>query len=216
MTVTLSDRRGAEPFRFYSLFSALSLCLLLFATGCIIPLAAPSARIEGGYAMSSNSSSRGTIRAGAHVVGNRTAADATWDLGAGYVGTAGGDERNDGMTPVESTHGGYIEGAYLHRIGEHTRLSIGPGLQVSQRDGDTLVPVAYVRSSVELYSPMHAAGSSSDRCGSATGTWHGQIGLGTYVDVQRPLTDGGITVVAGLTLRMPSFAGVAVVIPGCK
>lgn len=192
------------------------LLVAVLATGCIIPIAAPSARIEGGYAMSSNQSSRGTIRAGAHVVGNRTDANATWDLGVGYVGTGGGDDRDDGMTPVESTHGGYLEGAFLRRIGEHARLSIGPGLQLSQRDGDTAVPVAYMRTSVELFSPVHQSGSSDDRCGMATGTWHGQMGIGTYVDVQRPLTDGGITVVAGVTLRMPSFAGVAVVIPGCK
>ncbi|MCX5742257.1 MAG: hypothetical protein NT062_07155 [Proteobacteria bacterium] len=190
------------------------LLLVTLTSGCLIPLASPSARIEGGMAMSTHQSARGTIRAGAHVVGNRTASDATWDLGAGYVGVAPGTDDVDHM-PVAGSNGGYLEGSYLRRVGTGARFGIGPGVQLNLRD-HAVLPVGYLRASFELFTPVSASGTESDTCTTVTGTWHGQAGIGTYVDVQRPFAERGVTVVAGLTLRLPAFAGVALVIPGCK
>ncbi len=159
-------------------------------------------------AMSRSEVGRKTVRAGAHVVGNRIDADASWDLGAGYVATERGE-----MT--DASQGAYLEGSYLRRISPQARLGIGPGVQLVKAGG-VFEPIAYVRGALELYTPVNASGSSSDACGSATGGWYGQLGVGTYIDVQAPLDQrGGLTVIAGLTLRLPAFAGIALVIPHC-
>lgn len=150
---------------------------------------------------------RAMIRAGAHVVGNRTDADASWDLGAGYVATS-----STMVTP--SSQGGYVEGTYLRRVGHAARLGVGPGVQLVDQGGH-FASVPYVRTSFELFAPVNGSGESSDGCGSSAATFRGQVGFGTFVDVQRPAA-GGLAVVAGLTLRLPAFAGVAFVIPGCK
>ena len=185
----------------------LRIAVLSCLAGCVIPFASPSARVEGGMAMQPGDTSRGMIRAGAHVVGNRLDSDATWDLGAGYVGT-----ESNTMTP--SSQGGYLEGAYLRRVGRSARIGIGPGVQLVDQGG-RFASIPYLRSSFELFSSVHADGSSSAPCGTAAATWRGQVGFGTFVDVQRPV-EGGVAVVAGLSLRLPAFAGVALVIPGCN
>ena len=188
----------------------IALCVLLAAgaAGCLVPLGIPATRVDGGY----TSKGGGALRVGTHVVGYRRDSSARWDLGAGYsLRTA----TFDPMVPRAS--GVYAEASYLYRLDDHTRLSIGPGVDVMFRgSADAIVPVAYARLGVELYTPTLANVSSSDRCGVAAGTWFGQAGLGAYVDVETPVGEPGVAAVFGLSGRLPAFGGAAIVIPYCK
>jgi hypothetical protein len=182
--------------------------LAVTATGCLVPLGIPSARIDGGY----TPQGAGALRAGTHVVGYRHDESARWDLGAGYSLTTA---TFDPM--VTHASGVYLEGSYLHRLDDHARLSLGPGLNLMFRgSAEELVPELYVRAGVEFFAPVHAAVSSSDRCGVAAGTWFGQAAFGAYVDVEKPLGESGVAAVIGLSGRLPAFGGAALVIPYCK
>ena len=182
----------------------------IVAAGCVAPIGIPALRADGGY----STGGRLGGRVGTHVAGFRLDRDAEWDFGAGYTATA------ETFEPMLTTpaQGFYIDGAYLHRLDDNARLGIGPGISMLFRglDHEDLVPVGYLRASVEFFGPIHSTGTSSDRCGMSTGTWRGQAGIGAYVDVQKPMTESGLAVVAGLTVRLPALAGVAVFIPGCK
>jgi hypothetical protein len=179
------------------------------AAGCVAPIAIPALRADAGYSVQG----RPGGRIGTHVAGYRLSRDVQWDAGAGYMLST---ETFDEM--ATSAQGAYIEGAFFHRLDRSARLGIGPGISVLVRDIDQgdIVPVGYVRASVELFGPVHASGTKNDRCGTSMGTWRGQAGFGAYVDVQKPMTESGVAVVAGLTVRLPSFAGMAIFIPGCK
>lgn len=183
--------------------------LVVTATGCLVPLGIPATRVEGGYTAQGG----GNLRVGTHVVGYRRDPSARWDLGAGYSLTT---VARDAM-PSTHASGVYLEGSYLHRLDDHARLSIGPGMNLMFRDSaEDMVPVAYLRVGVELYTPMVAAVSSSDKCGVAAGTWFGQAALGAYVDVEKPIGESGVAAVIGLSGRLPAFGGAAIVIPYCK
>jgi hypothetical protein len=179
------------------------------ATGCVAPIAIPALRADAGY----SAQGRPGGRIGTHVAGYRLSRDVHWDAGAGYMLSA---ETFDEM--ATSAQGVYIEGAFFHRLDRSARIGIGPGISVLARDigADDIVPVGYVRASIEFFGPVHSSGTSNDRCGTSMGTWKGQAGFGAYVDVQKPMTESGVAVVAGLTVRLPTFAGVAIFIPGCK
>jgi hypothetical protein len=175
--------------------------------GCIVPIAIPSTRVEGGYTPDGN----GNLRVGTHVAGYRHAREPRWDLGAGYSRSG---STFDPM--VAYANGFYLEGAYLHSIDGNARLSIGPGIDLRFRDENDLVAVAYVRAGVEMFAPIKAHVSSDNKCGVTTGTWYGQLGLGAYVDVQKPIAEDGVAAVIGLSGRIPSFGGVGIYIPYCK
>jgi hypothetical protein len=129
--------------------------------------------------------------------------------GAGYAFAAAGAKTGAGQ-------GAYLEGTYFHRLGDGLRFGIGPGVDALWPHGD-LALVAYLRTSVEMFTPIESVGTSEPgRCGSTIGAWVGQLGIGGYVDVQKPIDASGISVVAGLSLRLPLVFGVATVVPHCQ
>lgn len=178
--------------------------------GCVFPIGIPSARVDGGYTIDH----RPTLRAGSHVAGYRLDKDARWDVGGGYTITGAS---NDPMETTASTSGGYLEAALLRRIESSTRVSLGPGvtLQVPHGTSDA-EPGVYLRGGVELFGSGMSSGTSTGRCGAVTGTWFGQTGFGSYVEVAKPLTHDGFAVTIGVSIRLPAFAGIGVGIPYCK
>jgi hypothetical protein len=187
---------------------AVAAALSGIVTGCIVPIAIPSTRVEGGY----TPQGAGSLRVGSHVAGYRLARDPQWDLGAGYTLTT---STFDPM--VNRASGFYFEGAYLRRIDRSARLSVGPGISMLFRgDRDALLAVAYARIGVEMFQPVRANVSSDGKCGTTTGTWHGQLGLGAYIDIEKPIGESGVAAVIGVSGRIPSFAGVGFYIPYCK
>ena len=111
----------------------------LLLSGCIVPLAIPSTRIDGGY----GSTGQKTLRVGTHVVGYRIGRDASWDLGAGYAVTSSHE-----MTP--GAQGAYLDATYFQRVDGSSRLGIGPGI-AAMFSGDQVVPTTYVRASFEMF-----------------------------------------------------------------
>lgn len=186
--------------------------ILVVTTGCVVPLAIPSTRFDGGYTLDH----RPTLRVGSHVAGYRLDRDARWDVGAGYTVTAPSNDVT-GMRPTTSTSGGYLDAAFLHRVDRSTRVSLGPGVSLQVPSGGSdVAPAVYVRAGVEMFTAGKANVSSSGRCGATTGTWIGQTGFGTYVEVAKPMTQDGFAVTAGLTVRLPAFGGIGIMIPYCK
>ena len=184
-----------------------AIVLVLLASGCVFPIGVPSARFDGGYTVDR----RPTMSIGSHVAGYRLDRDARWDVGAGYTVTAPSTDR---MTPT--TSGGYLDGAFLRRIDRFTRVSVGPGVSLQVPSGeDGVQPAVYVRAGVEMFTSGVSSGTSDSRCGSVSGTWFGQTGFGTYVEIAKPMTQDGFAVTAGLTVRLPAFAGIGFAIPFC-
>jgi hypothetical protein len=177
------------------------------AAACIVPIGIPSTRVEGGYTPAGG----GSLRVGTHVAGYRLDRDPQWDLGIGYTTTPT-------LDPMATrAQGVYLEGAYLHQIDRSARLSIGPGIAMMfHGDRDELMPVAYARVGVEMFAPIKANVSSDGKCGTTTGTWFGQFGLGAYVDAQKPIGESGAAVVLGVSGRIPAFGGIGIYIPYCK
>jgi hypothetical protein len=177
--------------------------LLAGLSGCLIPLAIPGSRVDGGFSLDGHFH----VRAGTHVASYRKSSDASWDLGAGYaLGDAG--------TMYQGAQGVYVEASYLQVLGDNLRLGVGPGVEALFPT--RLASVAYLRTAIEMFTPVESRGVSKDRCGFVDGSWIGQLGLGGYVDMQKPLNQPGVAVVFGLSVRLPLFGGVAVIIPGCK
>jgi hypothetical protein len=196
--------------------------LVLFASGCVVPFVVPSARVDSGFTQDHMLSTR----IGTHFAGYRLDENAGWDIGGGYAITQTADAT--AAVPATTKHGatmatgptfangGYIEAAWMRRVESFARIGLGPGLALQRRDDGTFEHILYLRGSIELFSRAFGSGSGGGKCGVATGVWFGQMGVGTYVDVEKPIDDAGIAVVAGLTVRLPAFAGVALVVPGCK
>ncbi len=192
----------------------LSLVALLL-TGC--PFAAPGLRGDVGVAAATASHA---VNPSLHVTAGASAASVVpmpgWpvDFGAGYVlffPSAPG-----------AVHGAYVDGAYLHALGDGWRLSFGgraEWLLQERPSGIHAGTGGALRFAVEQARFVSGRTSASGRDTFVTATSYGNqaLGLTAELGVRRlPGAQQSVYAMVGLTVRVPAFAGLLFFIPSPK
>ncbi len=187
----------------------------LTLSACFIPYAIPPLKAEVGAAAVAG---KPLFHAGggAHLASGVRDRDQAFDIGVG-----GFVESND--LGVQTTAGYADAAVFLDRSGG-ARTSIGLRGELRYTSPEPMAPRARLfgaklRVERELFKGAHTNYGFKDRCGAIGGAVHGTGGIGVFAEagsVMLPDQRSAFTATAGLTLRVPSTAGVAVVIPGCR
>ena len=201
-------------------------CLL--ATGCLVPLVAPGSRVETGPVtnVGGEANANGVqVKVGSHLASVAMSTAQRHDVGAGYIAEVytkptAIDESD--FARRRSLHGGYLE--YGRRIDSnpHSRRRIYLGVR-----GEVLAAIgaatnvgvgASARVTYEFAKAGEADFTNESNCGASTGTTFGTTAVGLYAEAGYRALEGNAAVfTAGVTLRLPSLVGIAIVIPvpGC-
>ena len=203
----------------------LRLVPLLLATGCIIPFATPPIKGEIGGAtrvgratrldgdeMHTASSSALHAAAGAHVASATLTERQRFDVGAGWTMERTKDTASNGV---------YLDTSWFIDRGGYARTSIGARGEFRWLGDGAHGAAAKLRIDTELFSAGTSDFESDTKCGTTAGTHFGTTAIGVFVEAGRawaPEMNGGDAWVAtaGVTIRLPSSAGVWIGIPWCK
>ena len=195
---------------------------LLFVTvaGCAMPIGLPPLRTDLGIG-TDRGTPTGHVAAGASLVSGQVRENAAVDLGLGYtLDLAFAD------TPHVLGQGMYVDAAWL-QSSPTRRTSLGVrGALLIDGDGETgadgkrhLGGGVMLRVSREAYQHGRGPWSTTSRCGFGGGYYHGSSAIGVYAESGAQVLPAGRTAwltTAGLTFRLPAWAGIGVGIPGCK
>lgn len=200
--------------------------LLIFATGCILPFMTPplkgeiggatrigrATRLDENEQRSGDSSMHAAV--GAHLASATMTPTQRFDVGAGWTMEKTKDSMSNGI---------YVDTAWFIDRASHSRTSVGMRGEVREIDGG-YAKAAKLRIDAELFESGQGDIDGHSRCGSTAGTRFGTTAIGVFVEAGRVWapdtmdTSGGNAWIAtaGVTLRLPTTAGVYVGIPWCK
>ena len=202
----------------------LRLAPVFLATGCIIPFATPplkgeiggatrvgrATRLDGEEQKSGDSSLHAAV--GAHLASVTMTDKQRFDIGAGWTMES---------TKEETSNGAYLDMSWFIDRASSSRTSIGIRGELRDLNAGHATG-AKLRIDAELFRHGKGDFEAEDRCGWMTGTHFGTTAIGVFVEAGRswaPEMSGGDAWVAtaGITVRLPSTAGVWIGIPwGCK
>ena len=193
--------------------------LAVLLSGCIIPFATPPLKGElGGGTRVGREGERNskTLHAavGTHLASGTTSTTQRFDVGAGWTM----DKTADTLA-----HGLYVDAAVFVDRTRRARTSVGGRGELRWMD-EGRAAAAKLRIDAELFGSGSREFESDGHCGSTSGVHHGTTAIGVFVEAGHvwapgdPMTTRGgnaWVATAGLTLRLPSAAGVWVGVPGC-
>jgi hypothetical protein len=179
--------------------------------GCIVPYAIPPLKGEvGGMTTVGRHDPALHVAGGAHLASATQSHHQRFDVGVGGFG--------DWPEVGPTQKGAYVDGSVFVDRSARTRTSLGFRGEVRWADAGAGTG-AKLRIDHELYGTGMKDYTSSDHCGTATGTWFGTAAVGLFAEAGRvwmPDSASAWTATAGLSLRLPGSAGIYLGIPGCK
>lgn len=194
--------------------------LAALCSGCVIPFATPPLKGEIGGTTSRYDDAthaeqmveRSALHAavGAHLASATLTDRPLFDIGAGWTMDS---------TKSATSHGMYVDVSMFIDRYRFSRTSVGARIE-KLWIGDRPSTGAKLRIDTELFKTGQGAFDSDDKCGNVSGSRYGTTAIGAFVEAGRSWADqmsGGDAWVAtaGVTLRLPTTAGVWIGIPGC-
>lgn len=197
-----------------------------------MPFAAPPIRAEVGAAapVAADAPTAVQLAVGTHLASGSRRDDQSFDVGAGYLVAR--------TSPEDVAHGFYVDGARLVDRTAHRRTWLGARLEalwapaggaLSRMMGGTAEAApgagrsaamgARLRIDHEFFGTGTTDIDGSDRCGVMAGAASGTVAIGVYAEAGPQWIPGGAVAwaaSAGLTVRLPTIAGVYFGLPWCK
>lgn len=149
---------------------------------------------------------------GTHVASATLSNKQKFDIGAGWTMERTKDSMSNGI---------YVDTAWFIDRGSSARTSVGVRGELRWLDGgEANAGAAKLRIDTELFKTGTGTFEGEDHCGTMAGTHFGTSSVGLFVEAGRawaPEMSGGNAWVAtaGVTIRLPSTAGVWIGIPWC-
>lgn len=176
--------------------------LTVLLSGCIFAI--PPSRTEVGWAGGDHNRSRTRIATGAHLASAAPSESTRLEVGVGVMYESGDDMHG-------ATKGPYVDVGVAVLRNEFARLLVG--LRGERRwQAHEMHYGTKLRVDLELFSHGEGPFSEASSCGFVAGSYYGMTGLGLYAEAGGAWVPGDPTWVAttGVTLRLPSAAGIAI------
>lgn len=196
--------------------AALPACLLVMS-GCAIAL--PSTRTEVGR--TARPDHNGTqVAVGADLASALPTTVSRIEVGAGLIYRT----RNEsGQGDLNWQKGGYLDLGYAVLNSKNARVIVGARGERYGAEG--ALKVLKLRVDAEVLAHTSGGGAEAGGCSAVIGGSYGNVGLGVFAEAGRAFTLGdemadagasGWVASAGITIRMPAVAGIAIGGRGCS
>lgn len=190
--------------------AALSACYLVMS-GCAIAL--PSTRTEVGR--TARPDSNGTqVAVGADLASALPTTVSRFEVGAGLIYRT----RNEsGVGDLNWQRGGYLDLGYAVLNSKNARVIVGARGERYGHEG--ALKVLKLRVDAEVLASVSGGGAEASGCSAVIGGSYGNVGFGVFAEAGRSFVIGdemadarasGWVASAGLTMRLPAIAGIAI------
>ena len=178
--------------------------LIASSTGCLF--GAPPSRSEIGWAWGDRNQSRVRLATGAHLASAAPSESTRLELGVGVM-----YEQGDDNAMTSSIKGPYVDVGLAVLRNQFGRVLVG--VRGERRwQAHEMHYGTKLRVDLEMFSHGSGPFSEAGSCGFVTGSYYGMTGFGLYAEAGAAWLPGDPTWLAttGVTIRLPSFAGIAI------